>query len=143
MENYTEEEKKQYNDYWNYYYGTQDHDYYADCMNQSYATEHQVLQGEGQTGQGQKSGNGDQITGKENQTEEGTKGDKKKGKKRKGAAQQERPEGNLFYRENARPPDKSAYWKTIFFISHPKHMLWVLKRTVSISRFFWAPKIHV
>ena len=27
-------------------------------------------------------------------------------------------------------PDKSLYWKTIFFISHPKHMLWVLKRTV-------------
>ena len=26
-----------------------------------------------------------------------------------------------------RPPDKSACWKTIFFISHPKHMLWVLK----------------
>ena len=26
-----------------------------------------------------------------------------------------------------RPPDKSAYWKTIFFISHPKHMLWLLK----------------
>ena len=21
------------------------------------------------------------------------------------------------------PPDKSAHWKTIFFISHPKHML--------------------
>ena len=97
MENYTEEEKKQYNDYWNYYYGTQDHDYYADCMNQSYATEQQVLQGEGQAGQVQRSGNEDQITGKENQTEEGTKGDKKKGKKRKGAAQQERPEGNLIW----------------------------------------------
>ena len=26
----------------------------------------------------------------------------------------------------SRPPDKSAYWKIIFFISHPKHMLWVL-----------------
>ena len=25
-----------------------------------------------------------------------------------------------------RAPDKSAYWKTIFFISHPKHLLWVL-----------------
>ena len=35
-----------------------------------------------------------------------------------------------------RPPDKSVYWKTIFFISHPKHMLWVLKRTVSMRRFF-------
>ena len=30
-----------------------------------------------------------------------------------------------------RPPDKSVYWKTIFFISHPKHMLWVL------SDFIW------
>ena len=40
----------------------------------------------------------------------------------------------------SRPPDKSAYWKTIFFISHPKHMLWVLKRTVSVRRFFERPK---
>ena len=31
-------------------------------------------------------------------------------------------------------PDK--YWKIIFFISHPKHVLWVLKRTVSMRRFF-------
>ena len=31
-----------------------------------------------------------------------------------------------------RPPDKSVIWKIIFFISHPKHMLWVLKRTVSM-----------
>ena len=28
--------------------------------------------------------------------------------------------------------DKSAYCKIIFFISHPKYMLWVLKRTVSM-----------
>ena len=35
-----------------------------------------------------------------------------------------------------RTPDKSVYCKTIFFISHPKHMLWVLKRTVSMRRFF-------
>ena len=35
-----------------------------------------------------------------------------------------------------KPPDKSAYWKIVFFISHPKHMLWVLKRTVSMRRFF-------
>ena len=35
-----------------------------------------------------------------------------------------------------RPPDKSAHWKIIFFISHPKHMLWVLKRTVSMKPFF-------
>ena len=32
-----------------------------------------------------------------------------------------------------RPPDKSAYWKIMFFISHPKHMLWVLKITVSMT----------
>ena len=31
---------------------------------------------------------------------------------------------------HTRPPDDSAYWKIIFFISHPKHMLCVLKRTV-------------
>ena len=37
--------------------------------------------------------------------------------------------------QNTFPPDKSAYWKSIFFISHPKHMLWVLKRTVSMRRF--------
>ena len=35
-----------------------------------------------------------------------------------------------------RPPDKNVYLKTIFFISHPKHMLMVLKRTVSMRRFF-------
>ena len=35
-----------------------------------------------------------------------------------------------------RPPDKSVYWTTIFFIFHPKHMLWVLKRTVSMRHMF-------
>ena len=29
-----------------------------------------------------------------------------------------------------RVPDKSAYWKTIFLISHSKHLLWALKRAV-------------
>ena len=38
--------------------------------------------------------------------------------------------------DNPRPPDKSVYWKISFFISHPKHMLWVLKRTVSMKRLF-------
>ena len=38
---------------------------------------------------------------------------------------------------------KSVYLKIIFLISQPKHMLWVLKRTVSMRRFFWAPKTHV
>ena len=37
---------------------------------------------------------------------------------------------------SCRPPDKSAYWKIIFLITQPKHMLWVLKRTVSMRRFF-------
>ena len=31
---------------------------------------------------------------------------------------------------------KSAYQKIIFLISQPKHMLWVLKRTVSMRLFF-------
>ena len=35
-----------------------------------------------------------------------------------------------------RPLVKSAYQKNNFLISQPKHMLWVLKRTVSIRRFF-------
>ena len=35
-----------------------------------------------------------------------------------------------------RPPDKSMYWTISFFISHPKSMLWVLKRTVLMRRFF-------
>ena len=35
-----------------------------------------------------------------------------------------------------RAPDKSAYLKTFFFISHPKYMLLVLKRTVSMRQFF-------
>ena len=39
--------------------------------------------------------------------------------------------------------DNSAYLKIIFLISQPKLMLWVLKITVSMKRFFWAPKTHV
>ena len=31
---------------------------------------------------------------------------------------------------------KSAFRKINFLISHPKHMLWVLKRIVSMRRFF-------
>ena len=37
----------------------------------------------------------------------------------------------------------SAYQTNNFLISLPKHMLWVLKRTVSKRRFFWAPKTYV
>ena len=39
------------------------------------------------------------------------------------------------------PLVKSA--KNSFPISQPKHMLWVLKRTVSMKLFFWAPKTWV
>ena len=42
-----------------------------------------------------------------------------------------------------RPLVKSAYPKNNFLISQPKHMLWVLKRTVSMRRFFWAPKTYL
>ena len=38
---------------------------------------------------------------------------------------------------------KESVMKILFFISQPKHMLWVLKRTVSVRRFFWAPKTYV
>ena len=41
------------------------------------------------------------------------------------------------------PLVKSVYQKNIFLISQPKHMLWVLKSTISMRRFFWAPKIYV
>ena len=36
----------------------------------------------------------------------------------------------------SRPPDKNLYLNIIFLISQPKHMLWVLKKTVSMRRFF-------
>ena len=39
----------------------------------------------------------------------------------------------LFILVRARPQDKSAYWKIIFLISQPKHMLRVLKRTISFE----------
>ena len=35
-----------------------------------------------------------------------------------------------------RPLDKSTYLKDIFVNSQPKHMLWVLKRTVSMRLLF-------
>ena len=41
------------------------------------------------------------------------------------------------------PLKRVSNWKLLFLIFHPKHMLWVLKRTVSMRRFFWAPKTHV
>ena len=42
-----------------------------------------------------------------------------------------------------RPLIKRAYQKINFLISRPKHMLSVLKRTVSMRRFFWALKTYV
>ena len=36
-------------------------------------------------------------------------------------------------KSNARPPDKSAYWKIIFFISHPKHKA-VVNKAFKLSR---------
>ena len=41
------------------------------------------------------------------------------------------------YHQARTPPPKNK-----FLISQPKHMLWVLKRTVSMRRLFWAPKIY-
>ena len=35
-----------------------------------------------------------------------------------------------FWEVSYRPPDKMAYLKIIFLISEPKHMFWVLKRTL-------------
>ena len=42
----------------------------------------------------------------------------------------------------SRPLVKSAYQKNNFLISQPKHMLWVLKRTVSMRRLIWVPKTY-
>ena len=42
-----------------------------------------------------------------------------------------------------RPQDKSGWLKIIFLISQPKHMLWVLKRTISMRQFFWEPTTNV
>ena len=45
--------------------------------------------------------------------------------------------------ERSRTLVMSAYQKNNFLISKPKHTLWVLKRTVSMRRFFWAPNTYV
>ena len=37
------------------------------------------------------------------------------------------------------PPDKMEQSKINLLISQPKHMLWVLKRTISMRLFFCAP----
>ena len=38
---------------------------------------------------------------------------------------------------------KSAYKVINCLISQPKHMMWVLKRTVAIRRFFSAPNYRI
>ena len=38
---------------------------------------------------------------------------------------------------------KSEQQKFNFLFSHPKHMLWVLKWTVSLRRFFCTPKKYI
>ena len=39
--------------------------------------------------------------------------------------------------------DKSVTKKIVFLISQPKHMLWVLKITVSMRWFFWASETNI
>ena len=39
-------------------------------------------------------------------------------------------------------PDESTKLKILFHVSQQKHLLWVLKRAVSLRRFFRAPKTH-
>ena len=41
---------------------------------------------------------------------------------------------------SSRPLDKNTLSSIIFLISQPQHILWVLKRTISMRWFFWAPK---
>lgn len=82
MEKYTEEQKKQYNEYWSYFYGTDYHDYYRDCMAQG---------AEGSTDTS-KAGSESQEGA---QTQEGEQNAKKKTKKRR-QQQQKRDEGIVF-----------------------------------------------
>lgn len=86
MDKFSDEEKKQYNEYWSYYYKTDYHDYYGDCIAQLAASE-------GQTGESKgHSQINDQKEPTDGQDAE-KEGEKKKGKKRKGGTQQKRPEG--------------------------------------------------
>ena len=47
---------------------------------------------------------------------------------------------NVGHQSTYRTLDKSVFRKTIFLISQPKHMLWALKRTVSMRRSYEQPK---
>ena len=58
---------------------------------------------------------------------------------------------NLLFLENLLAFSKLASVKfdpwvrnlKIIFLYQPKHMLWVLKRNISMRWFFWAPKAYV
>ena len=86
MEKFSDEERKQYNEYWSYYYTTEYHDYYGDCMAQFAAAEGQTGESNDQV---QKNDQKEPTDGQDTEKE----GDKRKGKKRKGGTQQKRPEG--------------------------------------------------
>ena len=43
------------------------------------------------------------------------------------------------FSDTERSPDKNAYLLNNFLMSQPKHMLWVLKKSVSLRRFFGIP----
>ena len=38
--------------------------------------------------------------------------------------------------------DKNVYLKIIFLISQPKHVFWILKRTVSLRQSIWVSTTH-
>ena len=48
-----------------------------------------------------------------------------------------------YYWHHSLPPHRRFKIVHFFLISQPKHMLWVLKRTVSMRRFFCEPKTNV
>ena len=50
---------------------------------------------------------------------------------------------NKMQKQHSNIPAFSVYQKINFLISQPKHRLWILKRTVSMRRFFCAPKTYV
>ena len=86
MDKFSDEEKKQYNEYWSYYYKTDYHDYYGDCIAQLAASEGQAGESKGHS---QINDQKEPTDGQDAEKE----GEKKKGKKRKGGTQQKRPEG--------------------------------------------------
>ena len=49
----------------------------------------------------------------------------------------------LVFTKHLQTSRKECILENYLHTSHPEHMLWVLKRTVSMRQFFWAPKTHV